>query len=342
MSNKRKELFIMNEWIDFKELREQLDFAEVLRHYKVEPKLRGDQHHGFCPLPSHNGKQNSPSFSANVKKGIWQCFGCGEKGNLLDFAVLMEGANPKSGEDVQRIALKLEERFLGSAMPVKKSEIEVEKGNENAIVNAPLDFELKGLDAKHPYFLNRGFTTETIARFGLGYCSRGLLKDRIAIPLHDATGQLIGYAGRVIDDSSITEENPKYRFPGSRKRKEVVYEFRKSLFVYNGYRITSPVDDLVVLEGFTGTWWLSQSGIANVVGVMGSSCSEEQANAIVSLVAPGGRVWVFTDGDKAGIRCAESILIQVAPHRFTRWVKVETGKQPTDFSPAELKKRFAF
>jgi DNA primase len=332
----------MPEWINFSELRKMLTFEQILEYYKVEIHRRGNQHHGFCPLPSHNGKRNSPSFSANLAKGIWQCFGCGGKGNLLDFAVLMEGANPKSGEDVQRIALKLKEQFLGSAMLVKKSESEVEKHEENVIINAPLDFELKGLDAGHPYLLNRGFTPETIAKFGLGYCLRGLLKDRIAIPLHDATGQLIGYAGRVIDDSAITEENPKYRFPGNRKRKDVIYDFRKSLFLYNGYRITSPVDDLVVLEGFTGAWWLSQAGIANVVGVMGSSCSGEQANEIVSLVAPGGRVWVFTDGDKAGIRCAETILSQVAPHRFTRWVKVETGKQPTDFAPAELKKCFTF
>ena len=45
----------------------------------------------------------------------------------------------------------------------------------------PLVFDLKGLDAKHPYLLKRGFTPETIERFGLGFCSRGLLKDRVAI-----------------------------------------------------------------------------------------------------------------------------------------------------------------
>ena len=329
-------------WINFKELREQLDFVEVLRLYNVEPKLKGDQHHGFCPLPTHNGKRNSPSFSANVKKGIWQCFGCGGKGNVLDFAVLMEGGNPENGEDVQRVALKLKERFLGSAPSAKKPENEKHETGENAIINAPLDFTLKGLDANHPYLLKRGFAPETIARFGLGFCSRGLLKDRIAIPLHDNAGKLIGYAGRVADDSTITEENPKYRFPGTRERKGLTYEFRKSLFLYNGHCITSPVSDLVVVEGFAGMWWLWQAGIAAVVGTMGSSCSEEQAEIIVSLVAPTGRVWAFTDGDKAGVRCAETILSLVAPYRFVRWVKLEPDKQPTDFSPSELKNRFAF
>ena len=56
-----------------------------------------------------------------------------------------------------------------------------------------------------------GFTPETIVRFGLGYCSRGMLKSRVAIPLHDAVGALVGYAGRVADDATITEDNPRYR-----------------------------------------------------------------------------------------------------------------------------------
>lgn len=338
----RKEVLIMNDWIDFKELRKQLDFGEVLRHYGVELKLTGEQHHGFCPLPNHIGKRNSPSFSANLKKGIWQCFGCGEGGNLLDLAVLMEHGNPKSGEDVRKVASLLNERFLGGTKPPKKQKSKADKEDENVVVNAPLDFELKGLELNHPYLLGRGFTAETIARFGLGYCSRGLLGSRIGIPLHDARGELVGYAGRVIDDESITEENPKYKFPGRRKRKDVIHEFRKSLLLYNAHQITLPVDDLVIVEGFAGVWWLSQAGIVNVVGTMRASCSEEQAGVIVSLVSPSGRVWVFTDGDNAGARCAGEILVRVSPHRFVRWVRVTDLKQPTGFSPSELKNLFPF
>src|ERR1039458_7636107 len=104
--------------------------------------------------------------------------------------------------------------------------------------------------------LGRGFTPETNERFDLGFCSRGMLKDRVAIPLQDAAGRLIGYAGRVVDDSTITEDNPRYRFPGERNRDGKIFEFRKTLFLYNGYRIKAPVDDLVVVEGFTGVWCL--------------------------------------------------------------------------------------
>src|ERR1022692_2749751 len=221
----------MTNWIDFKRLNEQLDFADVLRFYGVKLELTGDQHHGFCPLPVHIGKRKSASFSANVKKGIWHCFGaCGQSGNILDFAILMERGNLENGADVRRVASQLQKRFLSGSAPPEKT---LEMDEENVVINAPLDFELKGLDATHPYLFDRGFTEETIARFGLGYCSRGLLAKRVAIPLHNSDGRLIGYAGRVVNDLEISEDNPKYKLPGRRKRKGVIHEFRKSLLLYN-------------------------------------------------------------------------------------------------------------
>ena len=115
----------MSEWIDFKALRAKLDFEQVLRHYGVEVKRKGDQHHGYCPLPNHNGKRNSPSFSANLERGIFQCFGCGAKGNALEFAALMEKADPKDGPALHKIAAGLQKRFCpelaGNKPGAKKS-----------------------------------------------------------------------------------------------------------------------------------------------------------------------------------------------------------------------------
>lgn len=332
----------MKQWIDFKELREQLDFAAVLQHYGVELRIKNDQHHGFCPLPLHRGKRNSPSFSANLKKGIWQCFGCNQKGNLLDFAVLMEQANPKVGEDVRRVALDLRTRFVTTPAPSKKPQEEGKNPQPEAVVNAPLDFVLKGLDSNHPYLLSRGFTPETIARFDLGYCARGLLAERIAIPIHSREGKLVGYAGRVVDDSTITEENPKYKFPGRRQRKGVIHEFRKSLLLYNAHRIYAPAECVVVVEGFTSVWWLSQAGIYNPIATMGAACSEEQARNIVSLVQESGRIFILTDGDEAGARHGESILSQVASYRLTRMIRLKAGQQPTALSPKELRDLLPF
>jgi DNA primase len=208
------------------------------------------------------------------------------------------------------------------------------------MVNAPLDFELKGLDLAHPYLLGRGFTPETIAHFGLGFCSRGMLKDRVAIPLHNTRGKLIGYAGRVVDDATITENNPRYRFPGKRERDGKKCAFRKTVFLYNGFRIPAPVEDLIVVEGFASVWWLHQNGLPAVVATMGADCSERQADLIVSLVKPTGCVWIVPDGDAAGERHAQTLLAVIAPHRFVRWVKMATDKQPTDLSGEQLKTCF--
>lgn len=345
----------MSEWIDFKELRQRIAFADVLKHYSVEIRFKGpQQHHGYCPLPNHNGKRRSPSFSANLAKGIFQCFGCGAKGNLLDFAVLMERLNPDSTTDVHGVAVKLHERFLGpvtntapreSASPKAPSVPTPPKVADSAdtrtrVINAPLDFELKHLDAGHPYLAGRRLTPETIAYFGLGFCSRGYHAGRIAIPLHDPGGQLIGYAGRLVNEDDIGEDSPKYRFPPKREREGVLYEFQKTQFVYHGHRIAKPVDELVVVEGFPSVWWLWQNHLPNAVALMGSSCDARQAERIIDLVVPSGRIWILPDADPAGARCADSLLHQLAPHRFVRWLKLREGQQPTDLGETELRSVF--
>ena len=337
----------MNAWVDFKALRKSLDFERVLRHYGVEVKRKGKQHHGFCPLPNHQGKKNSPSFSANLERGIFQCFGCGAKGNLLEFAVLMEKRSLDSGSDVREVALKLQAAFHPASAgkkkpsPAKQPESPPpDDPEQQTVINAPLDFELKRLEPKHPHLETRGFTPDTVAHFGLGFCAKGLLAGRIAIPIHRQDGKLLAYCGRLADDKQIGPDQPKYKFPPKREREGVVYEFRKTLVVYNGNRIPGPVEKLAVVEGFASVWWITQMGFPNVVAVMGWSCSEEQGSIIASLVRPDGRVWVVPDGDEAGARCAASVLVRVSPHRFIKWLKLDEGKQPTNYPGVFFREAF--
>jgi DNA primase len=136
----------------------------------------------------------------------------------------------------------------------------------SVVVNAPLDFELQRLEYDHPYLRERGFTEETVRAFGLGYCQRGLMKGRIAIPLHDKEGALIG---RIVDEEAIGKDTPRYLFPGSRERNGARHVFRKSAFLYNGFRVGNR-SELVVVESFTAVWWLTQAGITKVVALMGA------------------------------------------------------------------------
>jgi DNA primase len=94
----------------------------------------------------------------------------------------------------------------------------------------------------------------------------------------------------------------------------------------------------VVVESFTGVWWLTQAGIRNVVALMGASCSETQVDLLRDLVPEDGSIWLLPDGDKAGERLAEEALVMLAPHRFVRLVTLPAGQQPT---PEELRRRLA-
>jgi DNA primase len=293
----------MSEWINFKELRASLNFEEVLRYYKVEVKRKNNQHHGFCPLPSHNGKRNSPSFSANLERGIFKCFGCGAMGNLLEFAALMERIDSTNGTKFREFALEMRRRFCpgaGEKLRSREEEPQMARhaklaGPSVSIVNAPLDFELQGLDFNHPYLKSRGFSSATISHFGVGFCSRGILKNRIAIPLRSHMGALVGYAGRVVDDRTISETNPRYCFPSKRERGGKLFEFRKTQFLYNGFALKPPVSDLIIVEGFASVWWLHQNGLSNVVATMGADFARRQGELILSVVAPSDRVWFLSD-----------------------------------------------
>lgn len=333
----------MSTWINFRDIRKSLSFEAVLKHYGVTIKpQRGNRHVGYCPLPTHKGKRHSPSFSAKLDVGVFQCFGCKAQGNILHFATIMEGLNPDNPMDLRTVALKLRDRFLAPPKASPKADAkeisdssDIENSNSAILVNPPLDFELKDLDYDHPYLKSRGFHSETIRHFGLGFCNRGLMKGRIVIPLHDPDGHLIGYAGRVVDDKAISEKNPRYRLPGRRERNGTVIEFKKSFLLYNLHRIQRPVSDLIVVESFTAVWWLHQWAYPSVVALIGSDCSNAQARLIFETATPDGRVWIFPDADPAGEKCAMSVLAQVSPHRWVRWIKPPEG-QPTDCTPADL------
>ena len=342
--------------IDFAQLRSQLSFAAVLAHYQVQGKDKGgEQWQGYCPLASHvhkgdGGKPRSPSFSVNFARSIYNCFGCGGKGNVLEFVVRMEGFDPENGEELRQGALRAQDLFLGGAQRNGRPELSTSKVSTSpptpkespkeelpVVANAPLDFTLQGLEPEHPYLAGRGFTPETARHFGLGFASRGLMKDRIAIPLKNHEGLLVGYAGRLVDDDLVGEDNPKYRFPGDREKAGTRFVFRKSELLYHPDELRGVRSKyLFLVEGFPSVWWFWQHRIRPVGAVMGSSISECQAQLVCNLTTDDARIVLIPDGDAAGERLARSALELLAPHRFVRWHRLDAGKQPTDYSGEEL------
>jgi len=80
---------------------------------------------------------------------------------------------------------------------------------------------------------------------------------------------------------------------------------------------------------FFGAMWLHQHGYP-VVALMGSSCSETQAELLVSIVHHEGWIWLMPDGDEPGTRMAHALFEQVSPYRFMRCVKMEPHRLRND------------
>ena len=245
-----------NRFIGFNQLKQSVTMEQVLERYGLLEKLRrsGDSLSGVCPL--HQG-HNPTQFRVSLSRNCWICFGdCHAGGSIVDFVSRMEQVG------IREAGLLLQDWFNlesgnGKEVPTVKSKAVLFK-NET---NPPLRFTLDALDGAHPYLAQRGLTAETISTFGIGYCSHGLLRGWIAIPIHNAKGQVVAYAGRW--PGTPPEEQPKYRLPRG---------FRKSLELFNQHRAAkeSSVEPLIVVEGFFGCMRVSQAGHRRVVSLMGS------------------------------------------------------------------------
>lgn len=87
-------------WVNFKEVRQKLNFDLVLSHFDLPT---GKGYDFKIPCPFHD--DNKPSCSVNTKKNVFHCFSCGSKGNTLDFVTLMNGGNIGNTDDVRSGAL---------------------------------------------------------------------------------------------------------------------------------------------------------------------------------------------------------------------------------------------
>jgi DNA primase len=187
--------------------------------------------------------------------------------------------------------------------------------------NPPLRFALQYIDAQHPYLTARRVTPQTPRAFGLGlYTGKGLLRGRIVIPIHNATGELIAYAGRVIDG-----QEPKYRFPAG---------FRKSLALFNLHRaIATKARMVIVVEGFFDAIAVHQAGYP-VIGLVGSTLSRHQADLLAAHFDP---VLVMLDGDEAGRQGTAAITPLLGPRMPFDVIPLDDGAQGDQLGSEQLR-----
>ena len=130
----------------------------------------------------------------------------------------------------------------------------------------------------------------------------------------------MGYAGRILDDSQITPENPKYLFPETRERNGVIHRFDLTAILYNVHRAFGAFgrsEKLVVTDGFENAWRAHQLGLGRVVGLLGGVCSPTQAGQILRLVERVAEIDYFS-----GNAPSEEFWKAVGQGRAVRWTEV--------------------
>lgn len=310
------------DWVDFKEVREKVSMASVLAHYGIKDQLegKGEELRGKCPFHEGDGKR---TLAVNLEKGLYYCFSCKAGGHVLDFAAAMDDST------IREAALKLQELFLGEGSePNPKPKRQPKKEEPAAaaveVINPPLGFELR-VDPGHEYGQSRGVSREMLEEFGAGFClSKGTFAGRFVFPLNNERGELIGYAGRSVDDSE-----PKYLFPSGEKgfqKRRVLWNFHREV------RELGPDAEVIVVEGFFDLMRVREVGYP-CVALMGSSISQEQEELLATYFK---RVILMLDGDEAGRGATDECLKRLGRRMFVKALEVPDGKQPDMLSREEI------
>jgi len=333
-----------------------LDIAKVddIVGDAVQLKRRGANLIGLCPF--HNEK--TPSFVVSPAKGIFKCFGCGESGNSVGF--LMKHDNMSFQESIRALA----ERYNIEIEETQATEEEKQLRDEreslyiantfaqqyySSILNESEEGKTIGLS----YFKERGYTGQTIEKFGLGYAldgfqnfydyalgkqyskevllKNGLLSEkndrvfdffraRVMFPIQNVSGKVVAFAGRTL---SSDKKVPKY----VNTAETDIYH--KSRILYGMYQAKNSIrkkDNCFVTEGYTDVISLHQAGIENVVASSGTALTEDQVRIVKRFTQ---NLTLLFDGDAAGIKAAmRGVDIILKQDLNVRIVALPEGEDP--------------
>jgi len=339
-------------------VRQHFDIVDVIGEY-VRLKKSGRNYMGCCPF--HNEK--SPSFSVSQDKQLYHCFGCGASGNLFTFLRDKEGITfMEAVEQLARranIALPAEE-MEDVESPEYRRRKEMLRAHDLAAkyYHHILMNNEAGIPALR-YLESRGITRSTIEAFSLGYApggwnvlrnflvnkrgfaeellaEAGLLsestnqkgryydkfRNRVMFPIHDGQGQVIGFGGRVMSK----EEQPKYL------NSPETPLFHKSRHLYNLHRARGTMrkeGQVILFEGYMDVISAWQSGIENVVAVLGTALTSDHMRLLQRNVR---EIVMMFDGDAAGQKAAlRSAEVVKDTDLTTRVATLPEGLDPDEF-----------
>ncbi|MFI0491285.1 DNA primase [Flavobacterium sp.] len=295
----------------------------------VQLKRAGTNFKGLSPFSD----ERSPSFMVSPVKQIWKDFSSGKGGNSVAF--LMEHSHFTYPEAIRYLAKKYnieieeteqtdEEKAFTD---VRESMYLVSEFAKDYFHNTLLHSE-EGKAIGLSYFKERGFTTETINKFSLGYSpeawdsftkealgkgyklefleSTGLtipredrpfdrFKGRVMFPIQSMSGRVLGFGGRIL-------ANDKKAAKYLNSPESDIYHKSKVLYgIFQAKQAIAKQNNCYLVEGYTDVIQFNQAGIENVVASSGTALTPDQIRLINRLTK---NITVLFDGDAAGLRAS--------------------------------------
>jgi len=315
------------------EIKNTVDIVDIISDV-VTLKKAGKNYIGLCPFHS----EKTPSFTVSPEKKIFHCFGCQAGGNVFTFIMKNEGISfpeavriiaAKCGINIpaQRLSQdqkrKISEReklldvnrqamnyfcnilLSNSAGKTAEEYLKKRKITKDIIKDFALGYAQEGWDNLISYFFRKKISPSLLEKSGLiiprrkanGFYDR--FRGRIIFPIFNISSQVIGFGGRVMDDSD--PKNAKYL----NSPETPVYTKSNSLYGLN--RAKDKLRELktvFVVEGYFDLLALHQHNIVNSVATLGTSLTAEHVRLIRGYIGKTGKVILVYDSDDAGLKAA--------------------------------------
>ena len=337
------------------------NIVEVVSDF-VSLKKSGNNYFGCCPF--HNEK--TASFSVSPAKNIFYCFGCHKGGNAVNFIMEHEQMAYVEALKylAQKYHIEVKEKEFTPEEQERHDDREsmmvLNEFAKNTFIRNMTETD-EGRAIGYKYFKERGFNEETIKTYELGYSlserkaftdlalksgyqqkylvSTGLsilkeedgyifdrFSNRVMFPIHNLTGKVIGFGGRVLD-ARTKGVNVKYM----NSPQSEIYDKSRSLYgIYQAKATIVKKDKCFLVEGYTDVLSMHQSGITNVVASNGTALTTDQIRLIHKFTS---NITVLYDGDSAGIHAAlRGIDMILAEEMNVKVLLLPDGEDPDSFA----------
>ena len=306
------------------EVRARLDIEEVIGEY-VQLKRAGRSFKGLSPFSG----EKTPSFFVSPDKQIWHDFSSNRGGDIFSFVMEVEGLDfrgalellaRKAGVDLSqyshgdkgladrkkrlREANELAANYYQHCLVRNQHALQYvtqKRGlNKTVIESFRLGYAPTNGNDLTNFLTKKGFTRKELADAGLtNRFGSDLFRGRMTVPLMDATGQVIGFTGRIIIDDP---KAPKYL----NTPQTLLYDKGRHVFgLSQAKEAIRTQDKAVVVEGNLDVVSSYQADVREVVATAGTAMTEHHLKALKRLTS---RITLAFDGDKAGLAATERAI----------------------------------